>query len=201
MEDVPLIDIPTPDTKIKVLDGYVDLSLGFSKSESSDEVSLIAEGSVDKGRIYLSEWDEQIEQIRSRFVIRDKKLEVNSAQGQFRNFPLSGQASIELVSPYPFNADIEAKGMSLEAISSFFPFLKDYTMIKTPAKVQFSIQGILPDGPIEWLITMQETLVYSVLMSDVEISFLWDGNKVVVRNFSANLDEGKISGEGELHLK
>ena len=37
-------------------------------------------------------------------------------------------------------------------------------------------------------------------MNNVEISFIWDGNKVIVRNFSANLDEGKISGEGEIFL-
>lgn len=201
MEDVPLTEIPLPDTRIKILDGYMDLSLGFYKSESSKEVSLMAEGNIDKGKIYLSEWDEQITQIKGNFIIEDKELRIDSLHGQFKDFPLSSQAHVDLNAPYPFDVDVKANGMSLEAISSFFPFLKDYTMIKTPAEVEFSIHGVLPDGPIEWLITLQEAFVYSVLMSDVELSFFWDGNKVIVRNFSANLDEGKISGEGELHLK
>ena len=73
-------------------------------------------------------------------------------------------------------------------------------MIKTPAEAEFNINGVLPSGPLEGTVTLQEVSLYSLLMNNVEISFIWRDNKIIVRNVSANLSEGSISGEGEIIL-
>jgi hypothetical protein len=197
-EDVPLSEIPLQDTRIKILDGYTNMSFLFYKSDSSDEVLLSAEGNINEGRIYLQEWDKEISQINGNFIVKDKKLKVISLTGNLKDAPFSAQATIDLASPYLFDANVKAKGVILEEISSFLPFLKDYSMFKSPAEAQFNAKGVLPAGPIEIMAIFQEMALYSVLMNDMKISFVWQNNEIILKNFSANLDEGKISGEGEI---
>ena len=96
--------------------------LTVDNSELSNGVSYKAEGNIDKCKIYLSEWNEEINQINGSFVIKDKELNVSSLEGQFKNTPFTAQANINLTSPYPFDAKIKAKDIILEEISSFFPF-------------------------------------------------------------------------------
>lgn len=199
-EDVPLSEIPLIDTKIEILDGHANVSLIFYNSEFSDEVFLSAEGNIDKGKIYLQKWDEEISQISGNFIVKDKNLQISLLTGKLKDAPFDAQATISLISPYPFDASVKAKGVILEEISSFFPFLKDYNTFKSPADAQFNAKGILPVGPIEIMAIFKEVALYSVLISNVEISFVWLDNKIILKNFSANLDEGKISGEGEIIL-
>ncbi len=199
-EDVPLTEIPLSDTKIEILDGYANGSFLFYKSDSSDEVLLDAEGNIEKGKIYLQKWDKEISEISGNFVIKDRKLKINPLTGQLKNTPFNAQATIDLIFPYSFDVNVKAKGVILEEISSFLPFLKDYSAFKLPAEAQFDVKGFLPNGPFEIMALFQEVALYSVLMNNVKISFVWLDNKVILKNFNANLDEGKISGEGEIIL-
>lgn len=183
------------------MEGHGNVSLSLDNSQlPNNKISYSAEGSIDKCKVYLSEWNEEIYQIKCNFVIKDKKLEVSSLEGQFKDIPFTAQVNVNLISPYPFDVNVKAKDVIIEEITSFFPVLKTYTMVKTPAEAEFNINGVLPSGPIEGTITLQEASLYSILMNNVEISFVWDNNKVIVKNVSANLNEGKISGEGEIFL-
>jgi len=199
-KDVPLAEIPIPYPKIKVMEGYGNVSLTLDNFKLPSKISYSAEGNIDKCKIYLSKWNEEIHQIKANFVIKDKKLEVSSLEGQFKDIPFTAQANVNLTSPYPFDAKVKAEDIIIEEITSFFPLLKSYSMIKTPAEAEFNINGVLPSGPLEGTITLQEASFYSLLMNNVEISFVWRDNKVIVRNISANLSEGTISGEGEIIL-
>ncbi len=199
-KDIPLSEISLSDTKIKVLEGYGNASLTLYNSGSTNEVSYRAEGNIDKCKIYLSEWEEEISQIKGSFTIEDKELKVDLLEGQFKNAPFSAQANINLISPYPFDAKIKAKDVELEEISHFFPALKNLSRIKAPAEAEFNIKGVLPSGPVEGTAILQGVSLYSVLMNSAEISFIWRDNKIIFRNFSANLTEGTISGEGEIIL-
>jgi hypothetical protein len=197
-KDVPLSEISLPDTKIKVLEGYGNASLTLYNSESNNEISYRAEGNIDKCKIYLSEWEEEISEIKGGFTIDDKELKVNFLEGKLKGIPFTAQANINLISPYPFDAQIKAKDVELEEISHFFPALKNYSRIKAPAEAEFNIKGVLPSGPIEGTAVLQGFSLYSVLMNSTEISFVWYDNKIIFRNFSANLPDGTISGEGEI---
>jgi hypothetical protein len=199
-EDFPLSEIPLVDTKILVLDGRANISFLFYQTESSDEVLLKAEGNMQEGRIYLKQWDEEISRINGTFTIKDKKLNIDSLRGELHAAPFEARAQMELVPPYPFSASLNAKGVLLEEISPFFPFLKDYNAFKLPAEAQLDAKGSLADSPFEITAFFQEAALYSLLMKNVEMSFIWYDNQLILKNFYANLDEGKISGEGEIIL-
>ncbi len=199
-QDVPLAEIPITDTRIKFIDGHANIFLTVDNSELSKGVSYKAEGVIDKGKIYLSEYDIEIDQLKGGFVIENKELKMDSLEGQFKSIPFNLQGNISLIPPYPFDTKIKAKDVVLEEISTVLPFLKKYSDIKVPAEAEFNVKGMLPSGPVEGTVNLQEALAYSILMNNVEISFVWDGNKVLIKNFAANLDEGKISGEGEIFL-
>jgi len=199
-EKIALSEVPIPDTRIKIIDGYANVSFLFYKSDLSDEVLLSAEGNIEQGKIYVQQWDEEISEISGDFIIKDNQLKVSPLKGKFKNTPFDAEAIIELVSPYPFDAKVKAKGVMLEELSSFLPFLKDYVALKSPAEAQFNVQGVLPAGSIEFEAILQEVVLYSVLMSNMNISFVWSDNKIMLKKFSADLDEGKISGEGEIIL-
>ena len=200
-ENVPLTEIPITDTSIRFIDGHADVFLTVDNSELSKGVAYKAEGTVNNATIYLPKWEEEINKINGSFAIENRELTVTSMEGQFKSIPFNAEGNLKLTTPHSFTAKVKAKDVILEELTSFFPFLKNYSTIKTPADAEFNISGVFPSGPVEGTISFQEALAYSILMNNVEISFVWDGNKAVIRNFSANLSEGKISGEGEIHLK
>ncbi|MDD5454279.1 MAG: hypothetical protein PHW62_02110 [Candidatus Ratteibacteria bacterium] len=199
-EDIPLSEIPLLDTNIQILDGRADVFFAFSKFELSDEVSLKAEGNITNGKILLNKWNEEISQLNGSFTIEDKKLNIAPLTGRMDAAPFAARAEMDLVPPYFFQANVNAESVLLEEISSFLPFLKDYTAFKLPAEAQFDIKGSLREGPLELTTIFQEVALYSVLLSNVEISFNWLDNKLILKNFYANLGEGRISGEGKLIL-
>ena len=200
-EDVPLSEISLPDTRFRILDGYADVFLTIDNPQSSGQPSLKAEGRIEQCKIYLSGQDEELDQINGDFVIEDKQLNVNSLEGKFKDIAFNAEFNVNLISPYPFDVKIKAEDAAMNEIARLFPVLMPFcSKIKTPAEAEFNAQGVFPGGPVEMGVTFQEALICSVLMSNVEISFLWEGSKVLVRNFSANLDEGRISGEGEIIL-
>ncbi len=199
-EDIPLSEIPLLDTRIQVLDGRANVFFLFYKSELSEEVLLKAEGNINEGRILLNEWDKEINHLNGSFTVKDKKLNIGPLKGELGTAPFDAQAEMDLVVPYPFQVNVKAEGVLLEEISSFFPFLKDYSAFKLPAEAQFDVKGFLPNGPFEIMTIFQEAALYSVLMNSVEMSLVWFDNQIILKNFSASLNEGKISGEGEIIL-
>ncbi len=199
-QDIPLSEIPFSDTRLTILDGRANVFLTFYKPKLSDKVLLTAEGNIYNGKIILNEWDKEITTLNGNFNIKDKKLNIAPLTGNLGSAPFDAQAEMDLTSPYPFQANIKAKGILLEEISSFLPFFKNYDTLKIPAEAQFDVKGSLQGGPVGIKTTFQEAALYSVLLNNVEISFVWRDNKLILKNLYANLDEGRISGEGELIL-
>lgn len=199
-EDVLLSEIPLVDTEIQILDGHANALFLFYKSGNCDEVLLKAEGLIENGKIHLNKWNENISQINGNFAIKDNKLYIGPLTGTLNTVPFDAQAEMDLVSPYPFCANISAKSVFIEEISSFVPFLKDYIAFKSPAEARFDIQGDLLKGPFAIDAFFREMALYSILMKNVKVSFIWLDNEVILRNFQANLEEGKISGEGQIIL-
>jgi hypothetical protein len=199
-KDVPLSDIPSPHEKINLKSGKVDIS--FTISNSGKGTSYKAEGNIIDGVVYVSQWKEEINNIEGGFILKDNNIEITSLKGNFRDIPLTAEGQIGLDSPYPFKAKITAKDVTVDGISPLFPFIEPhvgpYKKIKTKGEMDFVVDGVLPPGPFEGKLILQEASLYSMLMNNVEISFIWHDNKVIVKNISANLSEGKISGEGEI---
>lgn len=203
-KDIPLSEINLPYEKVDLKDGKLDLSFIINR-QSNSEISYEGQGNITDGIIYLAQWDDEILNIEGAFTFKEKKVEISSCKGIFRDVPLTADGQISLEPPYSFEAEITAKDVTIDDVSPLFPFIEPhiepYRAVKTEGEMNFVVEGVLQDGPFEGKILLPLASFHSILMNNVEVSFIYQDREILLKNFSVNVDEGNISGEGEILIK
>ncbi|HIE43441.1 MAG TPA: hypothetical protein EYP78_01415 [Candidatus Omnitrophica bacterium] len=198
-KEILLPQIPLPFEKVELRDGNVEVLLTIQSWRNG--ILYKATGKIEKCKIYLPEWKEEVHNIKATFTLKDKRIDAPSVEGKFRDIPFTAKLRLSLTPPYPFEAEVKAKNVTIEDAFPFLPFLKPYRMIKAGGEVEATIRGTVPLEDFEGILTFQEASLYSVGMSNVRVSFNYRDSTLEVKDLSVHLGEGRISGEGQILLK
>jgi hypothetical protein len=203
-EDIPLSEVNLPYEEIDLKGGKLDLSFTINRQREGG-VYYEGQGNISDGVVYLSHWEDEIRNIESEFTLKGGNIEIVSCKGIFRDAPLTATGKISLDPPYMFEAEISAQDVTIDDVSPIFPFIKPriglYKTIETKGEMNFMVDGTLPEGPFQGRVVLPAASFYSILMDNVEISFVYRDKEIVLENFSVNVSEGSISGEGEIIIK
>jgi len=198
-KDIPLEQIPCPTQKVEIKQGRADIYLTIWNT--SEGTKYKGKGEIKKGEVFLQKLEEKVRNLNMNFIMEDKKLHISSLRGELGQVTFSGTGELTLDQPYPFELDIEAKEVQIKDLAPYVPQLKPYTEIKSKGDICTTVKGKIPLDSLEGEFSMDSASIYSVLMKNLNAQFAYHSEKFQIKNFSLEIGEGKIQGEGEFLFK